>query len=225
MAREIRWPGSISRPQDQNNGLYQSDALTDTNGYYVLAVLGGLGSSDPWSPGYSGNQSPIFSRHPLRCQNGGTNINSGQAVPPDFTGLLATNYITGNVQFNGTNVIGAGVSAYATINGLGFNLNTVDTDANGNYSLPVANGDWSVSVNCQGGSDSLDNLLGSGNYTCPNNDTVSINNSSGVANFSVAKCGGVQHRGDDYRCRRVRSATIMITFSRAPPVTATRFGR
>jgi hypothetical protein len=175
--------------QDQNNSLYQSDALTDTNGYYVLAVLGGLGSGDPWFVGYSGNPSPYIFSSPPFDQNGGTNINSGQTVPADFTGLLATNSITGNVQYNGTNVVGAGVSAYATINGLGFNLNTVDTDANGNYSLAVANGTWSVFVNCQGGRDSLDSLLGPGNYTCPNNDNVTNN---GVANFSVAKCGGVQ---------------------------------
>jgi hypothetical protein len=178
--------------QDQNNGLYQSDALTDTNGYYVLAVLGGLGSSDPWSVGYSGNPSPYIFSSPPFDQNGGTNINAGQVVLADFTGLVATNFVTGNVQFNGTNVIGAGVSAYATINGLGFNLNTVDTDANGNYSLAVANGNWSVFVNCQGGRDSLDNLLGSTNYSCPNNDNVAINNNNGIANFSVAKCGGVQ---------------------------------
>jgi hypothetical protein len=175
--------------QDQNNGLYQSDALTDTNGYYVLAVLGGLGSNDPWSVGYSGNPSPYVFSSPAADQNGGTAINLGQVVLADFTGLVATNFITGNVQYNATNVIGVGVSGYATIDGLSFNLNTVDTDANGNYSLAVANGVWSVFVNCQGGSDSLDSLLGPGNYTCPNNDNVTNN---GVANFSVAKCSGVQ---------------------------------
>ena len=178
--------------QDQNNGLYQSDALTDTNGYYVLAVLGGLGSGDPWSVGYSGNPIPYIFSSPPFDQNGGTNINSGQAVPADLTGLVATNFITGNVQFSSTNVIGAGVSANTTINGQSYNLNTVDTDANGNYSLAVANGNWSVFVNCQGGSDSLDNLLGSGNYICPNNDNLTISNNNGVANFSVAKCNGVQ---------------------------------
>jgi hypothetical protein len=178
--------------QDQNNSIYQCDALTDTNGYYVLAVLGGLGSSDPWSVGYSGNPGPYIFSSPPFDQNGGTNINSGQAVPADFTGLVATNSITGNVQYNGTNVVGEGVSAYATIAGLSFNLNNVDTDTNGNYSLPVANGNWNVSVSCNGGSDSLDNLLGPANYICPNSDNVAINNNTGVANFSVAKCGGVQ---------------------------------
>jgi len=178
--------------QDQNNGLYQSDTLTDTNGYYVLAVLGGLGSSDPWSVGYSGNPSSYIFSSPDFDQNGGTNINPGQVVLADFTGLVATNFITGNVQYNGTNVVGEGVSAYATIAGLNFNLNNVDTDTNGNYSLPVANGNWNVSVSCNGGSDSLDNLLGPANYICPNSDNVAINNNVGVANFSVAKCGGVQ---------------------------------
>ena len=180
---------------DQNNGIYQCDASTDTNGYYVLAVLGGLGSGDPWQVGYGGNPGTSIYSSPLIDANGGTNISAGQAVNADITGLVATNYITGNVQYNGTNVVGEGVSANGTVNGfpgLSFYLNTVDTDANGNYSLSVASGSWSVSVNCQGGNDSLDSLLGSTNYICPGNTNVAINNANAVANFSVAKCNGAQ---------------------------------
>ncbi len=59
-------------------------------------------------------------------QNGGTNISAGQAVPANFTGVI-NNYISGNVQFDGTNVVGVGVSASATISGAGFNT-SVDTD-------------------------------------------------------------------------------------------------
>jgi hypothetical protein len=111
-------------------------------------------------------------------QNGGTNINAGKVVLANFTAIPATNTITGNVKFNGTNVIGVGVSAYATINGVSYNLNNVDTDANGNYSLTVANGTWSVNVSCQGGNDSLNNILGSGNYQCPNSQNITINNNN-----------------------------------------------
>jgi hypothetical protein len=68
----------------------------------------------------------------------------------------------------------------------------VDADASGNYSLKVANGDWNVSVNCNGGSDSLDTLLGSGNYQCPGNQNVTINNNNGAANFTVQPCNGIQ---------------------------------
>ena len=53
---------------------------------------------------------------------------------------------------------------------------------NGNYSLNVANGNWNVGLNCNGGDDSLQNL---GNYQCPNNQTITISNNNGLANFTV----------------------------------------
>jgi hypothetical protein len=162
-----------------NNNLYQTDAYTETNGNYVLGVVG-FGSSDSWQVQANGNNQLInyvFSQ-PVFDQNGGTNINAGKVVLANFTAIPATNTITGNVKFNGTNVIGVGVSAYATINGVSYNLNNVDTDANGNYSLTVANGTWSVNVSCQGGNDSLNNILGSGNYQCPNSQNITINNNN-----------------------------------------------
>jgi large repetitive protein len=54
--------------------------------------------------------------------------------------------------------------------------------ANGNYTLNVASGVWSVGLNCNGGNDSLDNILGSGNYQCPGSQDVT---NSGTANFNV----------------------------------------
>ena len=177
---------------DSNDGLYQSDGYTDANGDYVVGVVGGLGSSDPWWVGFDGNSSPYIFSQPDFDQNGGTNISAGQAVLANFTALPAAYFISGNVQFNGANVVGVGVSASATINGVNYNINTVDTDANGNYTLAVANGVWSVNVSCQGGNDSLDNLLGSGNYECPDNQNITINNDNGTANFTVQSCSGVQ---------------------------------
>ena len=82
--------------------------------------------------------------------------------------------------------------ANATINGVGYNQN-VDTDANGNYSMNVANGTWNINVYCGGGddSDSLDNILGSGNYQCPDNQTAVINSNNATNNFTVQLCTGV----------------------------------
>ena len=177
---------------DNNDGLYQADGFTDSNGDYVVGVVGGLGASDPWQAQVGDNSTADIFSQPDFDQNGGTNISAGQAVPADFTGLPSTNYISGNVQFNGTNVVGVGVSAYATINGLNYSVNTVDTDGNGNYTLAVANGVWSVNLNCQGNNDSLDNLLGSGNYECPDNQNVTINGGNGTANFIVQANNGIQ---------------------------------
>ena len=187
-------PGIDVYANDENNSLYEADAYTDTNGRYVAAVLGGLGGNHPWWLGVSSDSSPtnyIFSV-PAFDQNGGMNIGTGQAVLANFTALLVTSQITGRVQDSSGNPIGGvGVWANATINSVDFTV-YVDTDANGNYSLNVGNGNWYVGVNCSGGDDSLDNLLGVGTYACPNNLDVTIDNNNGTANITVQLCNGVE---------------------------------
>jgi len=181
-------PGVVAiRADDNNNGLYEADGYTDTNGNYATAAIGGLGGNDPWqvqidNPGSFTNY--IFSQPAFDQNGGGTNINIGQAVLVNFTAVMATNHISGNIKFNGTNIVGVGVDAYATISNVDYNVN-VDTDTNGNYSFNVANSGWNVGVNQQGGSDSLDNMLGSGNYQPPNEQSITISNNNGVANFIV----------------------------------------
>ena len=178
---------------DSNNNLYETDGYTDTNGNYFAAVLGGLGSNDPWYVSVNsdtGLANYLFSQ-PAFDQNGGLNISSGQAVQANFSALLATNYITGTVKDSNNNPLaGVGVGANATINFTAYSQ-YADTDANGNYSLNVANGEWSLSLNCSGGSDSLDNILGSGTYQCPNNENVTIDNDNGTTNFTVQLCSGI----------------------------------
>jgi hypothetical protein len=178
---------------DTGNNLYQMDGFTDTNGNYFVGALG-LGGSDPWQLGLSGESGPtnyIFSQ-PQLDQNGGTNLTAGQALQVNFTAILATNRISGHVQFNGTNVIGVQVYAYATIGGASYQ-SQADTDGNGNYSFNVANGDWNVNVYDCGCSDnnSLNNIIGGGNYQDPSSQNVNINNNNGTANFTVQLCGGV----------------------------------
>lgn len=165
-----------------NNNLFQSDGVAFTNGNYVAGAIGG--GDDPWQVEYDdrGPANYIYSQ-PAFDQNGGTNINAGQAIQVNITGILATNEITGNVYFNGNPVSGVGVYAYATITNVNYN-NSVDTAPNGAYSVNVANGTWTVGVNCDSGSDSLDSILGSG-FQCPNNVTISISNNSPVVNFTV----------------------------------------
>jgi hypothetical protein len=174
---------------DNNDNLYESDGYTGTNGNYVIAVLGGLGSGDPWGVEVSSDNitNYVFSKP---FQNGGTNISANTAVQANIIAILATNHITGNVKANGTNIVGVGVSASMTTNGANFFQNA-DTDANGNYSLNVGNGSWTVGVYCNGGSDSLDNILGPGNYQCPDNQTAVINNNNATNNFTVQPCGGI----------------------------------
>jgi hypothetical protein len=148
--------------------------------------VGGLGSGDPWqiqvsSGGDNNNPLNYIYSQPVFDQSGGTNLAVGQALQVNFTALPATSQITGNVQSSGTNLVGLGVFASATNNGTIYNV-MADTDTNGNYTLNVANGVWSVGVNCNGGNDSLDGILGIGNYQCPNSQNVT---NSGTANFNV----------------------------------------
>jgi hypothetical protein len=176
---------------DSNSNLYSMDGYTDTNGNYFVGALGGL-SNDSWQVDIS-DKSPtnyIFSQ-PDFDSNGGTNISVNTAVLINFTALLATNYIAGNVKDSSNNPIaGVGVDANATINGTNYQA-YADTDTTGNYSLNVATGTWNISINCNGGSDSLDNILGSGKYACPNNQSATISGNNATNNFFVQLCGGI----------------------------------
>jgi hypothetical protein len=178
-------PGVSVQPIDSNS-VYSSDSFSTANGSYVATALGGF-SGDPWTVAYDygGPASYIYSQ-PTFNENGGTNLGMGQAIQVNFTGILATNFITGEVQDgSGNPIAGVGVNVSATINGSYFEA-YVDTDADGNYSFNVCNGNWDASLNCTNGGDSLQNILGSSGYdNCPGDQEVDINNNNGTANFSV----------------------------------------
>ncbi len=186
-------PGIAIGANDNYNSIFYSDGYSDANGNYVSGAVGSLGSGDPWQvdvdnksdlPNYLFTQSAL-------SQNGGTNLAAGKVVLQNFTAILATNHISGHVQFNGTNVIGVQVYAYANINGNDYQAQ-MDTDGSGNYSLNVANGNWNVNVYDCCDNDSLDNILGNGNYAPPNSQDVAIANNNGTANFTIQPCNGVQ---------------------------------
>ena len=187
-------PGIAIGASDNYNYIFSSDGYSDANGNYVTGAVGGLGSGDPWHAEVdhkSEHPNYLFSQSPLE-QNGGTNLAAGQVVLQNFTAVLATNQISGHVQFNGTNVIGVQVYAHATIGGVSYH-SEADTDGNGNYSFNVANSnDWNVNVLECCDNDSLDNILGNGNYVPPNSQDIAIANNNGTANFTIQSCNGVQ---------------------------------
>jgi hypothetical protein len=166
-----------------NNGQYQQDYYTDTNGYFVAPVVGGSGNGG-WQVQVSSDSAPanyLFSQ-PSFDQNGGTNLNPGQALLVNFTAVLATNHISGSLKDNSGNPIAnVGIWANATINGVAYSQDSVSTDTNGNYSLNVANGTWTVGVSTCG--DCGDGLPG--NYFPPADQSVVISNNNGTANFTA----------------------------------------
>ncbi|MGA2174885.1 MAG: choice-of-anchor tandem repeat GloVer-containing protein [Verrucomicrobiota bacterium] len=168
---------------DNNDGLYETDGYTDANGNYWAAVLGGLGSDDPWQVDLSSNSrlANYLVSPPGFDSNGGTNMGAGQAALANFTALLATNYVSGSVKDNnGSPIAGVGVWAGTTINGLNYNAQTVDTDTNGNYSVMVGNGTWTIGINFGQCGDCLP-----GEYLCPPTQSVVISNNNGTANFTA----------------------------------------
>jgi hypothetical protein len=178
-------PGVDVNGGDNNNSLYDIDVYTDQNGKYAMGAVGGLGFSDVWTLNVGGDGVTNYDfSQPSFDLSGGTNIGIGEAALADFTALASPYTITGNITAGGTNIVGVGLFANATINDATFNIYQ-DTDANGNFSFNVGPGNWSVSVNCSGGSDSLDGILGSGNYICPGEADLDINTSDGTANFTV----------------------------------------
>ena len=106
------------------------------------------------------------------------NIANGTTISGiTYIAQIVTASITGVVRDSASNAIsGIFVFVNGTINGTNYNAGT-QTDANGNYNLGVFNGVWQVSPDCGG--------LNSLGYGCPNNQTVTINNSGAVANFIV----------------------------------------
>ena len=170
-----------------NNNIYETDGYTDTNGNYFLGLVGGTNN---WWLQVSTDRGPtnyVFSNSSL--PNNGV-IASNAVVVQNFIGILATNHVTGNVKFNGTNVSGVGVYASGTINSVVYSQQA-DTDTNGNYSLNLCNGSWNVGINTNGGNDSLDNIIGAGSYAPVYIQPATINNNNGTNNFTIQPCGGI----------------------------------
>jgi hypothetical protein len=177
---------------DQGN--FEQDATSAADGTYFAGAYGN--GNTPWQIQSSQDGNPanlIFSSPSFDfSQNGGTNLLAGQALHVNFVALTATNQITGHVQdHNNSPIANVQVVASAMINGANFQAQ-VDTDGGGNYSLNVANGTWSVTVSCEGGNDSLNNILGFGNYQCPGGQGVIISNNNAIANFTIQQCNGIQ---------------------------------
>ena len=172
-----------STPVSTGLGLYETESFTDANGNYVLGVVGGTNDSW-WMEANGDNQITNYVFTPDHHANN-INITAGQTVLRNFTGILATNHITGWLKDNNGNPItGVEIYASATINGLAYDQE-IDTDSNGNYWLNVPNGSWDVQVANWGGDDSLP-----ANYAVPANQYPVIANNNATVNFTATRVTG-----------------------------------
>ncbi|SPE60035.1 exported hypothetical protein [Verrucomicrobia bacterium] len=81
-----------------SDSTYSGSGYTDTNGNYVAAALGGLGTNDFWDVGVDDFTNYIFSQ-----ETSSTSFNAGQAVLQDFTATLLHLQVTTFALPNGTN--------------------------------------------------------------------------------------------------------------------------
>jgi hypothetical protein len=161
-----------------NNNQYEGDGLTDQNGNYAVAAIGGSGTQWSVQPDNTqyGFTSYLFSQ-------ANTNITDGQAIQLNFVGIIGTNLISGQLQdaVTSNGIANVGVYAYTSVNSNNFNQSAT-TDTNGNYSFSVVNGSWNVGLNC--GSVGNGNLPAS--YLCPlNTQPATISNNNATVNFAV----------------------------------------
>lgn len=160
----------------------QSWCLTDAHGNYVLDAVGG---TNQWTLAFSTSSltNYIFSPGYVTI-----NINAGQAIQENFTLAPAPYTISGSVEdYSGNPISGVAVFATATnIDGLAYQAFNATTDANGDYSLNVSPGNWTVGVS-QGSLASL----GYDNFPANQNVTISDAPATGI-NFSIEVCGEIE---------------------------------
>jgi len=169
-------PGFTFYGSDQGTGQYSSFGVTDANGNYAVAALAGT-----WKAGLD-DDNPRFTHYVFSGGIPTTTLTYGRALRSDFVLMLATNHITGYLMDNLNNPIaGVRIHAFADLDRTNRYVGFTSTDANGNYTLNVANGNWSVACNCE--CSSCDYDLTARGYLCLNAQEVTISGSNGVANF------------------------------------------
>jgi hypothetical protein len=125
---------------DTQDNSYKASGVTDINGYYTIGVL-----ATNWNVGPSSDRLT-----PLGYTSSGTNsaINAGQAIRIDFVAVRNTASFNGRVVTEaGSPVANIGVSAN---NNSSANVD-VQTDNNGNFTLPVSAGTWTLQLSSSDG--------------------------------------------------------------------------
>jgi hypothetical protein len=134
---------------------FDAKGYSDQNGNYAVAILGDV--TNYWSDNANSSKNTALGNYIVNFYNTMT-FSPGQTMQENFTALPVTAAISGHVQDNsGTNVVGVGLNAIATINGDNYESLDGTTDNSGNYTLAVASGTWSVQFFTGNFSDSLDN--------------------------------------------------------------------
>ena len=151
-----------------NGTNYNANGMTDTAGHYVVHVINGLWNIGVSCSGFNGlNQAGYL------CVNGQTvGITNNNAVA-NFTAPFAPYQISGYVRDTTNRPV---ANLYVFANSGPYNASST-TDNNGFYNLNVANGSWTVDLDCNF-------LMGQG-YSCPNSQVTNIFNADAILNFTI----------------------------------------
>lgn len=167
--------GYLVKTYDESGYNYDSLGYTDTNGNYLVGVVGGVEDTS-WHIGLADVEAA--SDYPFMLASSANwdiaSIASNTAVQAGFTALPALQTISGSLKDNFGNAIAdVEIDAVATVNGLSF-PRWVYTDAVGAYLMNVGSGSWSVAVNAGTLPDQ---------HGVPAGSSVSIVNSNATVNF------------------------------------------
>ncbi len=143
---------NVAIGSDDAGNQLNAEGITDANGYYSVVALvdtNNFPGTDVWRA-FLNNQNSIIADY-IASASVDVTLTNNQAYLQNFTVLPVTARISGHLQNNlGVPVSGVSVGAFTTIGTNNFSTAYVDTDANGNYSVGAASGQWSVSANCCG---------------------------------------------------------------------------
>lgn len=202
---------NIEFDSSDSNNLYNAKGYSNPNGYYATVAY--ADGTNLWTANPSSSVNLALENDILNSSTV-TNISPGQAIEQDFVALPITAHISGSVHDNLGNPV-PGVELYAFqfyANGYSYNSLNAAADANGNYTLGVANGPWQVNFSYGGNNDlphqGLVDLFGPYNVSVPPtnvtlNITVYTNGASVLTqpqfmppsqfNFNVAGSVGVTY--------------------------------
>ena len=147
---------------NDSDALFSGKSYTDANGNYAVVALvdtNVLGTNDyGWSSTADlsdGGSGPTLLNFIFNQASGtqglGVPLTNGEAYLNNLVGLPIDATISGHLVNNqGTPLSGVSVGASASIHGLQYVTTFVETDANGDYSVGAADGQWYVSANNTG---------------------------------------------------------------------------
>jgi hypothetical protein len=169
-------PGVQFSSNDSSNQ-YDGGGESAVNGNYSVPVLAGSWYLSPQ------NENPGLDGFVVAGSTNAT-LSAGQAIRVNFLAVRATGIIRGFVRDNlGAPVADISIYNFASINGVNFSGGT-HTDSNGDYSLSVVDGVWSVGLSCEG-----DSGLASRGYNCIGEKMVQVPPSNATADFVVYPLG------------------------------------